>query len=710
MKLLRASLALTLAVGTLASLPLRPGHALAAGPRVTGGGQSPTTTTATFLRTTSPISLTTTSVSAQARTQSSGDAAATDLGPQKPEGDKPVTANAPGQLSGLSAPSVTASTLVMPASSASRVAPDAATAGLVNGFDGLSHRDQRLADGGNQFSTEPPDQALCVGGGFVLESVNTALQVYNKNGTAASGVTSLNQFFTGRSSFVRPTGPFGDSIGDPRCFYDSASRHFFVSVYDQTANPATGSGFGTLPTNLLVAVSQTSDPRGSYNVYAINTTLDGTNCSADRPCFPDYPQIGADANGFYIDTNAFFFGNTVDVTQTFEGAQLYAFPKTLLEAGGATVPGALFARGVTQTPQGSVQEDGAFTIQPAQPAPGQASDTSNGGSMYYLSSLDTSGMGDNRLAIWALSNTSALATDPLATSLRKTIFTSETYATPTTGAQQRDDNIRPVGTGKYPSTSTGVKPTPQSAPRLDTGDDRMQQVTYAAGMLWAGLNTALTVTRGSTTSNQTGVAYFILTPSAPGGAPAATVVNQGLLGFQGIDAFYPSIGVNSATGAGAMTFALSGLDIYPSPAYIPIDASGLASAATAPVLGNSSDDGFTGYKPYSNGTGRWGDYSQAATDSNGSVWLAQEYIAATPCDPTANPNSTGCLMRTVLANWGTRITNVTPVTNLPLPGAATPELSSGELLGTGLLVLSGLVIVRRRRARRGAPGQDDPTD
>ena len=42
-------------------------------------------------------------------------------------------------------------------------------------FDGLNFRQQRLANGGNQFSVEPPDQALCVGNGYVLESVNDVL-------------------------------------------------------------------------------------------------------------------------------------------------------------------------------------------------------------------------------------------------------------------------------------------------------------------------------------------------------------------------------------------------------------------------------------------------------------------------------------------------------------------------------------------------------
>src|SRR5690242_16461083 len=37
--------------------------------------------------------------------------------------------------------------------------------GLTQSFHGLDGFDQRFANGGNQFSVEPPDQALCVGNG-----------------------------------------------------------------------------------------------------------------------------------------------------------------------------------------------------------------------------------------------------------------------------------------------------------------------------------------------------------------------------------------------------------------------------------------------------------------------------------------------------------------------------------------------------------------
>ncbi|HEU5199827.1 MAG TPA: hypothetical protein VFU32_09330, partial [Ktedonobacterales bacterium] len=48
---------------------------------------------------------------------------------------------------------------------------------LGTNFDGLDFFNQRFANGGNQFSVEPPDQGLCAGNGFVVESVNDVLRM-----------------------------------------------------------------------------------------------------------------------------------------------------------------------------------------------------------------------------------------------------------------------------------------------------------------------------------------------------------------------------------------------------------------------------------------------------------------------------------------------------------------------------------------------------
>ncbi|HYT24955.1 MAG TPA: hypothetical protein VEP73_00520, partial [Actinomycetota bacterium] len=76
---------------------------------------------------------------------------------------------------------------------------------LVTSFDGLTLRQQRLANGGNQFTVEPPDQGLCVGNGYVLESVNSVLNVYGTSGDSKLGVVDLNSFYGYPAQFNRTT-------------------------------------------------------------------------------------------------------------------------------------------------------------------------------------------------------------------------------------------------------------------------------------------------------------------------------------------------------------------------------------------------------------------------------------------------------------------------------------------------------------------------
>ena len=73
-------------------------------------------------------------------------------------------------------------------------------------FEGLNHRDQRLANGGNQFSLEPPDQALCVGNGYTVEATNSVLRVWSTAGAPLTGVQDLNTFFGYPAAINRTTG------------------------------------------------------------------------------------------------------------------------------------------------------------------------------------------------------------------------------------------------------------------------------------------------------------------------------------------------------------------------------------------------------------------------------------------------------------------------------------------------------------------------
>jgi hypothetical protein len=181
---------------------------------------------------------------------------------------------------------------------------------------------------------------------------------------------------------------------------------------------------------------------------------------------------------------------------------------------------------------------------------------------------------------------------------------------------------------------------------VTSNDDRMNQVVFAAGHLFSGVNTVVKTANGPV---RPGIAWFILTPSVSGTQVNATVAKQGYVAVnspfqQGV--MYPSIGVNAA-GAGVLAFTLIGESFYPSAAYVPIDATNGAGDIRIAAAGAGPDDGFTGYPPFTGSrSARWGDYSAATADADGNIWFAVEYIPDLP--------------RTVNANWGTFVGKLTP--------------------------------------------------
>src|SRR3954447_16686146 len=209
-------------------------------------------------------------------------------------------------------------------------------------FEGLNFFDQRFANGGNQFSVEPPDQGLCAGNGFVVESVNDVIRVFRSDGTPATGAVDLNTFYGYPPAINRTTGVRGPFVTDPSCLFDPTTRRFIHVVLTLDVKPANPSAGGFLGTNHIdIAVSNTADPTGAWTIYRLPVQDDGTAGTPDHgcghdgtppdyrtnpdACLGDYPHIGVDASGFYVTTNEYeFFGDA------FVGAQLYAFSKAQL--------------------------------------------------------------------------------------------------------------------------------------------------------------------------------------------------------------------------------------------------------------------------------------------------------------------------------------------------------------------------------------------
>jgi hypothetical protein len=584
-----------------------------------------------------------------------------------------------------------------------------------SGFEGLNFYQQRYARGGNQFSVEPPDQALCVGNGYVLEAVNDVLNVYDTSGQSllpdntASNVVGgfprdvghavdLNSFYGYPPAINRSTGQQGPFVTDPTCLYDAATQRFFVVVLTLEVVPATGQ-FTTV-NHLDVAVSQTSNPTGSWNIYRVDVTNDGTNTGGANPgpYIGDYPHIGADANGFYITTNAYPW-----CCNGFSGAQIYAFSKAQLAAGAASVTMQhIDTSGMVDVPSEAGSTQPGFTVWPAQ-SPGTGSfQSANGGTEYFLSSnaadeaqKPVTGSGgthtSDQLIVWTLTNTSSLNTASPALDLSNRVLSVGQYGVPPKQQQPGsgsppgvnaplghciDDTATPTlfGVGCWNLLFAVEPPHDEVVSRPDSNDTRMQQVMYANGKVWGALDTALNPDGGA---QRAGIGWYVVNPSA------GKVALQGYLGAAGHDFTYPAIGV-TPSGRGVMAFTDTGNATFPSAAYAAIDAkAGVSTWAVVPGgAGAAPDDGFTSYKAFVGNPPRtrWGDYGAAAVDGN-SIWIASEYIAHA-CDYTAwggpyfvdgtgdnllgtcaggTPSAPGTPgVRAALGNWSTRISKLTP--------------------------------------------------
>ncbi len=210
---------------------------------------------------------------------------------------------------------------------------------------------------------------------------------------------------------------------------------------------------------------------------------------------------------------------------------------------------------------------------------------------------------------------------------------SETYGQPNPANQKA---------GEIPLGALLGEPEGQ----LNTNDDRMNQVVFANGVLYSGVNSLLKVLG----AEHQGLAWFGVRPSFQGSTLKGNVVTQGYVAVPGEDVLFPSLGLNSE-GNGVIAFTLAGNGYFPSAAYTDVlFGVGLPLVHIAGA-GKDPDDGFTIYPEFGGvGVGRWGDYTTAVADGN-QIWMGAEYIPR-KCPGLDVP------CRTEFANWGSFISTV----------------------------------------------------
>lgn len=142
--------------------------------------------------------------------------------------------------------------------------------------------------------TQPPDTHGAVGPNHLMITLNSQIRVQDRSGRALSTV-ALAQFWAQVSG-----GPF-----DPRVVYDPYADRWITTAV------------GDFYRSLLVAVSRTGDPSGSWNLYKIDPA----------PLRVDFPNVGFNKDWIVVRGSVF--------TSTFEySQQVWVFGKANLYAGG----------------------------------------------------------------------------------------------------------------------------------------------------------------------------------------------------------------------------------------------------------------------------------------------------------------------------------------------------------------------------------------
>jgi hypothetical protein len=295
------------------------------------------------------------------------------------------------------------------------------------GFAGVKYGDENAA-------SVPPDVQLAVGPQQIVEMVNTAGRVFDRQGQTIKD-------FALRDLFQVPQG--ADDF-DPKVIYDPTSQRFFAAYVSTPAGSAS-----TGESHLHIAVSTSSDPGGDWKAWAFPY----------QDVFPDYPGIGLTDDKLIVSANVTPLGEpgvsalAVDgCTTDFCGVQTLVIEKADV-VGGAASP-AVFT---------TARDPNYFTVRPA-----QSLTSTNNGSM---ASFETSG---NQLHLWTVTGRPVNGDVVVSVAADLTV----------------KDRVGPciLGGGGQACAANQDSNVP-----VDSGDSRALEAVWRDGRLWIASETACDV-------------------------------------------------------------------------------------------------------------------------------------------------------------------------------------------------------------------------
>jgi hypothetical protein len=456
----------------------------------------------------------------------------------------------------------------------------------------------------------PPNPNIAAGPNYLVVLINSLIAIYDKSGNLQGGFTDLPTFFAS-------LGVSGD-VYDPRVIYDQNDGRFIMSFTNvDLSNPTFG--------NVLLAVSQTSDPTGNWYKFMLDSK--GFNAADNASTFPDFPTLGLSSSAVYISNGQFelnsvclYYGGC-NFSDTW--IRVISLPALLSGNSNLTITAFTDVRTATDFP--------AFALESA---------------LTFGSSSDEFLVG------------AEFSANP---GFTLNVFRVNTTGTPT------------LSTTNLTVPSFAIPPDAFAENGyIETGDFRPLNAVVSNGILWCAQNSADNAGQAAV-----GRWYAISVPSLAGLALSQT----GTISGSG-EAYFPAVAVKP-NGDAFVSFTTSSMTEFASAAFTGRGASDAPGSMRGYSIYRMGTDGYTDF------AFRWGDYNGAALDPDGnSVWTIVEYagspnphfgtaIAQISQFPLIAPS-------TISLSFGNQSVTVTS-----LPQSVTISSVSGSSLTMGTASLAG---------------------
>jgi hypothetical protein len=453
----------------------------------------------------------------------------------------------------------------------------------------------------------PPDMALAASPRWVLQGVNSSFEVLDTRGKVQAGWPRNSQTFFGVPNEPNNCDPASGNqpfMSDPRAFYDPVDKRFWAASLQVEGAIGVATGCPLL-TVYYLAVSQTSDPRGVWNVYEFDMSAGTTNVA-------DFTQFGFNGEAVYFSANMFNQAGTA-----YAYAELFEANKRMMEIGSGAFTSSGFLS-LTATGPGATYL--AATVQPVLTL------SSGARGEYFVNTFDAPDPVNGHLCQNALDTCSGLGLWQLVNPIAHD-----------SGGPQ------PTLTGTYVPTRSYVFPPAADQPTcvqcIDASDLRISgSPVYQNGTIHTAWETAI----DNSAQTVPGIEYARVDVRRPQASQSS------YYHFGGDTAVsFPAV-MPDGHGRVVMLYDLMSSTVNPQTRYVTTE----GSSARFNGAGHLIKAGEAPYRPATCGSValpvcRWGDYSAASSDGSGSIWLAGQYANAN-VGPSADPDFSS-------RNWGTWI-------------------------------------------------------